>query len=759
MARCFAVPAIMCMVVACVFAPASAAESEWVNVGLGGGGGTFVPVSSPHDPALMFAASDMSGVYRSTDGGRHWRMLHWRELSSAIVCPVVFDPGDPDMIYAVQGPWAAPMVKVSRDRGVTWRNLSDETPWHQKSPQGTLLAVGPASTPILVSSGAGTWRSADSGTTWQKCEGIDNKVISFVFPQDEKGRVCFAAVSAGILRSSDACRTWKPCSARPPGGGVLSFCGGTGKRWDAGASTVIYCSTKRELAGGEVRGGIFRSEDEGVSWQPAMGEGLAREPGPREKASGELSQYSRLGMALTRPDTVYACLSPSGKGSHPPSIFRTDDGGRTWRAVLVRKGRFTENMELGWLTYDRTTSEGISHFYVNAENPDYAAFSNSMELYATSNGGKIWRQCYTECAAEEPGPRKPWRSIGMEMTTTWHYKFDPHYPGRTYICYTDIGFARSTDRGKSWYWAATGSPWKNTFYDLEFDPDKPGVLYAACAYEHDIPSWKMAGSVYGGGGVCRSTNGGASWRPMGRGFPSSGACTAVEIDPESPPDKRILYASFYGGGVFKTDDGGRRWKPVNNGLHVDRNDHFTDIRLCGDGVIYALCGPKKDPDTNRPTAIGGLFKSTDGARTWQSLTEDLGLPHPYGFDVHPENPDIVYLTNCAVPGDHEKAGLYLTLNGGKSWTKLNVPWPPGGPSWHHPKYPCIDPYNPERIWVTTGTSGMVMTSDGGRTWREVKGMPFRPANRVTVDPQDHDTIWVSTFGGGIWKGPAEESAK
>ena len=67
---------VMC---AAVTSAAAGASDDWVSVGLGGGGGIFVPVSSPHDPKLMFCASDMSGVYRSTDGGRTWRMLHWRQ--------------------------------------------------------------------------------------------------------------------------------------------------------------------------------------------------------------------------------------------------------------------------------------------------------------------------------------------------------------------------------------------------------------------------------------------------------------------------------------------------------------------------------------------------------------------------------------------------------------------------------------------------------------------------------------------------------
>ena len=113
----------------CVVFVSGCAQPAWRSVGIGGGGGIFVPVSSPHDPNLMFCASDMSGVYRSTDGGRSWRMLPWRQLSRSISCAIAFDPSDRNVLYAVPGPWAQRVLKVSRDAGLTWAPLTDAMPW------------------------------------------------------------------------------------------------------------------------------------------------------------------------------------------------------------------------------------------------------------------------------------------------------------------------------------------------------------------------------------------------------------------------------------------------------------------------------------------------------------------------------------------------------------------------------------------------------------------------------------------------------
>jgi photosystem II stability/assembly factor-like uncharacterized protein len=230
----------------------------------------------------------------------------------------------------------------------------------------------------------------------------------------------------------------------------------------------------------------------------------------------------------------------------------------------------------------------------------------------------------------------------------------------------------------------------------------------------------------------------------------------VELDGQSPPEKRTLYATIYGGGAYKSTDAAKGWKAINKGLKTGENDHFTDIRLHRDGTLFALCGAKKD-ERNLPVAFGGLFKSTDRGESWTDLTEELKLYHPYGFDVHPADSRIIYLCASAVPRHHDQAGVYKSADGGKTWEKLKIDLPPGGPSYLHASYPSIDPYQPQRVWISTGTHGLFVTTDAGKTFKEVKGVPFRGVNRVTVDPEDHATIWCSSFGGGIWRGPAAAS--
>ena len=101
---------------------------------------------------------------------------------------------------------------------------------------------------------------------------------------------------------------------------------------------------------------------------------------------------------------------------------------------------------------------------------------NGGECYFTTDGGKFWKTGHT-CAVGTAPKGCAWQCTGLVVTTTWHYYIDPHEANRRYICYTDIGFARSLDADKTWLWWSLGArpPWVSTCYELAFDPDVPGA--------------------------------------------------------------------------------------------------------------------------------------------------------------------------------------------------------------------------------------------------------------------------------------------
>ncbi len=130
--------------------PATAAEQPWDVLGIGGGGGMFTPAASPYDPGLMLMSCDMSGSYRSLDGGKHWEMIHWSQLHSSLGCRPLFTP---EAIYWVCGS----ELRASRDKAKTWRPVVEgKAPW---TGAPTRLAASKSS--LFVGTDAGLWRSPD----------------------------------------------------------------------------------------------------------------------------------------------------------------------------------------------------------------------------------------------------------------------------------------------------------------------------------------------------------------------------------------------------------------------------------------------------------------------------------------------------------------------------------------------------------------------------------------------------------------------
>jgi photosystem II stability/assembly factor-like uncharacterized protein len=415
-----------------------------------------------------------------------------------------------------------------------------------------------------------------------------------------------------------------------------------------------------------------------------------------------------------------------------------------------------QNVLWGWLAVDLGPGWGgdAIGFGVNPAYPDIAMYTNSGELFITTDGGKSWSQAMsTQITPGQPKKGDLWQSNGLEVTTTWQYYFDPFDKDRTYICYTDIGFARSSDRGTQWQSATKGSPWQNTFYELAFDPAQKGVLYAAAASQHDIPSWTNVDRAKAGGGVVKSTDSGATWQVVSSGLPKNNPCTSVTLDPKSDPNARTLYAAMFGDGVYKSTDGGKSWQK-KPGVGREGNFHVYAVRFGPDGALYALVTGKRNGSSF--DVAGGLWRSADGGDTWTELTAGQNFWWPTEFAVHPRDPKKIFLSNSDVP-QKSGGGLYATEDGGKSWKPvlLSKDLDQKILNYSHPFAVTFAPTNPDVMYLSTWTHGLQRSTDGGKTWKMMKGIPFITINRVSFDPADPNMIYVTTFGGGVWKGRTE----
>jgi photosystem II stability/assembly factor-like uncharacterized protein len=694
----------------------SLAASGFEVTGLGGAGGMYTPTISPVDHRLMFLSCDMGGVYRSADAGGTWQLLPYQQIDHALGCRPAFAG---DRIYWISGTGS---LKVSRDQGLTWISIGpDRHPW---SSAITRLAAGqPAS--LLVGTDKGVWFSPDDGRNWKavgegRCAGLAVLAAEYFAVLDNADGWQFET----LRHSPDAGQTWQE-SAIPEtqGHAVTALAGATN-----GNSLCLYATVEGV--------GTLLSRD-GATWTLAQ----------------PWQQQRDVLLPQNQTQVAYTCQSGSGA----QQIWRTADGGKTWTSIFHLTG-VGQNVTPSWVqTYYRwgyTISPlGLG---IDPMNPEVALVSTQGDFYRTADGGKSWQPIMNR-----PIPTRAdaagwsFQSIGLEVTSCWGYYFDPTDPNRHYIAYTDVGFARSVDRGATWIPAMKGCPWSNTVYEIVFDPRVKGRLYAACSNRHDIPHWTHVGpnTASQQGGVCLSQDYAATWSVLGQGLPRL-PCTSIALDPRSPADKATLYTTLYEGGVYKSTDGGQTWVPKSQGLGNPGNLHALRIRLHPmTGHLFCLITAfRQGADFPVP---GGIWRSIDGGETWKDLTAELQLAWPCDLAVDPKDENIIYLAAGTAP-HRPQGGLYRTTDGGATWKRIVTDaflgrWTP--PEYDNTLTVTLHPDDSNIVYLGSEAHGLWVSRTAGADWEVFQQFPFRGPTRVDFEPADRQTIRVSTFGSGTWRGP------
>ena len=311
-------------------------EPRFQSLGIGGGGGMFCPASSPHDPNLMFVSCDMGGFYRSTDGGKTWRMYNVREIGSSTQCRPAFHPADANIVYMAN----KDVLYISRNRGQSFERMLQAAPWTGATIRAINLDRGQGDT-MFVGSDKGLWRSADGGKSFVPCQGISGTVIwthvDQSSPKDK--RVVLCGTTAGFFRSDDGGQTWNAPS--PSMKEMAGFAAGSD-------SKIVRCySTTKE--------GVFVSEDRGQTWTACEG-GLPK------------TQFTFAAMAENLPQTCYVTDKGTKWG-----VYKTTDGGKTWLKVFrFMANEPQQNVQWGFLALDISPAWGgpAIGFSVNPGNAD-----------------------------------------------------------------------------------------------------------------------------------------------------------------------------------------------------------------------------------------------------------------------------------------------------------------------------------------------------------------------------------------------------
>ncbi len=307
--------------------------------------------------------------------------------------------------------------------------------------------------------------------------------------------------------------------------------------------------------------------------------------------------------------------------------------------------------------------------------------------------------------------------------------------------------------------AAGGGIWKSVSAGSEFAPVfddyTQSIGKIAIDQKHPDTVWVGTGepwvrnSVSVGDGIYKTTDGGATWEHLG--LENTERIGDIIIHPTNPD---IVYVAALGHlwnsheerGVFKTTDGGKTWTKI---FYIDDNTGCADLDIDPDNpdILYAsMWSFRRYPDFFDSGLNGksGLFKSLDGGATWTKIQK--GLPNEklgrMAIAVAPSNGNRIYLS--VESKTKENKGIYLSDNAGNSWQKVSDNFNATVRPFYFSNM-IVDPYN-DSIVMKCGLS-MIISETAGRAFRGGGMAVHSDVHDIWIDPNNTKHILIGTDGG------------
>jgi photosystem II stability/assembly factor-like uncharacterized protein len=745
---------------------------QWNKVGPGGGGAMFYPAVSPHNSDYAYVACDMTGSFVTTNGGKSWRMFSLR----GPVRYFVFDPVDSNIVYA-----SSIALFKSTDHGNTWNLLypapeeikgivgkgdhAEERLITNDSTQRRVLAltVDPDNSlklhaAISIDESVAYYTSRNQGKSWNREKDLDYNVKNiFIDPSSpEENRTVYIMGKNNLTVKENG--KWQINKGPVGVGNLTEFAGGFNK---SSNKFIIYAiSGKSYFNPGGDPSGIYYTEDGGITWDNRQ-DGIMKYQIVKENPP----EWRSVATSLKHPEVVY--ISYAGlKISDDTTcigVARSEDFGKTWNLVwqdrLTKGGDlYSANYAKGWIDerFGPTWGENPFSMAVSPSDPQICYTTDFGRTIRTSDGGKTWEQLYTN-RKEGDG----WVSRGLEVTTGYMIVSDPFNIHHMFIANTDIGLMESNDEGESWMNATlnNGIPrkWINSTYWVAFDPDVQGRIWAAMSNVHDLPRpkmWRRSGVGGYEGGIVISDDGGRNWKSVSDDIGES-AITHIMTERSFNDKPKNIYACAFGKGVFKSTDEGTTWIRKNKG--IDGNEPLA-WRITGNeknGELFLVVCRRSDDGSIGNDLDGALYRSSDKAENWKRMKLPDGTNGPMSIVVDPKNNNRLLLSawGRTSPGRFSPdtgGGIFLSTDNGANWSHVLT----------NDQHIHDITYDPRKdTFYACGFNGSAYRSDDrGETWNRIKGYNFKWGKRVDPDPADPDNIYIVTFGGGVWHGPATGDA-
>jgi photosystem II stability/assembly factor-like uncharacterized protein len=592
--------------------------------------------------------------------------------------------------------------------------------------------------------GTGIYRSTDGGESWRRRgledSGTTGRIVTHPTDPDvvyvaAGGSLFNAGGERGIYKTTNGGRTWRRILAPE-----TPFTGGTDLAMDPRDPDRLYAAMwdhRREpdvRTYGGVGSGLFRTDDGGRTWK-RLENVVTKTPGDTTGLVSDAS-LGRIGVALapSNPDRVYVITTATF--GQDKGFYVSNDAGETFNTAALpgSQGGF------GWW---------FGRIWVDPLNADHV-FVAGVNLRESANGGLTW-------------------GTSQGLHADQHaMEWDPKIPNRVYEG-NDGGLYRSDANGATQTWTkATYEPYTQ-HYQVEVAETDPtrltgGTQDNSCIRSWGTPSWNSYcpgdgeyvpidwsdPNIYYG---CFQYGQCSRYTDTATGTTSSnirdGAAgvrwnwhSPLVIDPNDP---KVLY--FAGNQLNRSTDRGDTWTAISPPHPDDLTGTFEPGR---DDPIYRNWGTittvgvsKSDPETLFVgTDTGRLWKTEDLGETWTEFVNE-GLPKRWvtRVAVDPRDEDVVYATFSGFRNGEDAAHVYRTTNGGRSWRNIST---------NLPNAPVNDVVL-GRGTVYVGTDvGVFSLSGRSRGWRPVgRGLPLVPVLDLRLH-EPSDTLYAGTFGRSVW---------
>ena len=317
-------------------------------------------------------------------------------------------------------------------------------------------------------------------------------------------------------------------------------------------------------------------------------------------------------------------------------------------------------------------------------------------------------------------------------------------PREAYFGAVGGGLWKTADGGMTWAPVTDGQVKSASVGAVAVSESNPDVVYIGMGESC------IRGNIMAGDGVYKSTDAGKTWTHVGFDGGGKQNISKIRVHPTNPD---IVWVAVFGQhgapnaerGVFKTTDGGKTWRKV---LYRDDKTGAIDISVdrTNPNVLYAALWEayRIEYQMSSGGPGSGLFKSTDGGETWQEITRNPGMPSGVvgriGVSVSGADPNRVYALV-----ENENGGLFSSDDAGASWKLINPNRSIRQRAFYY-THVFADPKNKDVVYALN--TSLFKSTDGGKTLTSVGRGTHGDHHDLWIDPDDPTHLVNGNDGGG-----------